>query len=102
MGDGELTWRVECTAKPLWKAELEDNQTRETSTRLGTPERKRQLHHTWADQPGRMQSSPLPRIPVLMLAEIFEDEIVTRELLPVNPAGAGLLKVNVAGGARDV
>lgn len=40
-------------------------------------------------------------IPVLMLAEIFEDEIVTRELLPVNPAGAGLLKVNVAGDNAD-
>ena len=32
-----------------------------------------------------------------MLFEILEDEIVTRELLPVNPAGAGLLKVNTAG-----
>lgn len=38
-----------------------------------------------------------PRIPTLMLFEILEDEIVTRELLPVNPAGAGLLKVNTAG-----
>lgn len=37
------------------------------------------------------------RIPALMLAEVVEDEIVTRELLPVNPAGPGLLKLNTAG-----
>ncbi|CAK9025215.1 unnamed protein product [Durusdinium trenchii] len=40
-------------------------------------------------------------IPALMLAEVVEDEIVTRELLPVNPAGPGLLKLNTAGDNAD-
>lgn len=40
-------------------------------------------------------------IPVLMLAEILEDETVTREWLPVNPAGPGLLKVNARGNNAD-
>ncbi|CAK9102685.1 unnamed protein product [Durusdinium trenchii] len=45
--------------------------------------------------------SAMVLIPTLMLFEILEDEIVTRELLPVNPAGAGLLKVNTAGDNAD-
>ena len=38
-----------------------------------------------------------PRIPVLLTAEFIEDHIVTNELLPINPAGPGLLKINAAG-----
>ena len=37
------------------------------------------------------------RLGVSVLSEIIEDEIVTRELLPVNPAGPGLLRANMAG-----
>ena len=40
-------------------------------------------------------------IPSILLAEILEDEIVTRGLLPVNPAGPGLLKANVTGDNAD-
>ena len=45
--------------------------------------------------------SALVLIPTLLLAEILEDEIVTREWLPMNPVGPGLLKVNVNGDNAD-
>lgn len=37
----------------------------------------------------------------LLFTEVVEDEIVCRELLPVNPAGPGLLKVNLQGENGD-
>lgn len=37
----------------------------------------------------------------LLVGEVIEDEVVTRELLPVNPAGPGLLKVNANGDNAD-
>eukprot|EP00434_Breviolum_minutum_P042720 symbB.v1.2.038039.t1/scaffold5791.1/size23574/1 len=37
----------------------------------------------------------------LLLTELVEDEIVCREILPVNPAGPGLLKVNLQGENGD-
>ncbi|CAK9030031.1 Uncharacterized protein SCF082_LOCUS19055 [Durusdinium trenchii] len=40
-------------------------------------------------------------IPVLLTAEFIEDHIVTNELLPINPAGPGLLKINAAGDNAD-
>lgn len=40
-------------------------------------------------------------IPILLLAELVEDEIVVNEWLPVNPAGPGLLKVNSQGDNAD-
>ena len=36
-----------------------------------------------------------------LVEEVLEDEIVTRELLPVNPAGPGFLKVNLQGKNGD-
>ena len=37
----------------------------------------------------------------LLVGEFIEDEVVTREWLPVNPAGPGLLKMNAGGDNAD-